>query len=113
MKVKRLIAALMAATMIVGITACGGGSKTEASSGAAASSGSSAASSAGQSSAPAKKDFTVWTSGSDNVRQMFEILVKDFNENSEYAGTFKATNSHMLSGTGGASYADSLLAAYQ
>lgn len=112
MKVKRLIAALMAATMIVGITACGGGSSSSggASSGAA-SSGSSA--SAGESSAPAKKDFTVWTSGSDNVRQMFEILVKDFNENSEYAGTFKATNSHMLSGTGGASYADSLLAAYQ
>lgn len=108
MKIKRLLAALMAVTMIVGLAACGGGSD------AASSAAGSAASGAAQpSGTEAKKEFTVWTSGSDNVRQMFEILVKDFNNNSEYAGKFTATNSHMLSGTGGASYADSLLAAFQ
>lgn len=107
MTIKRILAALMAATMLFGLAACGGGSDAAAS--APAASGDAAAS------APAevKKDFTVWTSGSDNVRQMFEMLVEDFNTNSKYAGTFKATNSHMLSGTGGASYADSLVAAFQ
>ena len=108
MKIKRLLAALMAATMLFGLAACGGSDDAAASTPAA--SGGDAAASAP---AEAKKDFVVWTSGSDNVRQMFELLVKDFNANSEYAGKFTAKNSHMLSGTGGASYADSLLAAFQ
>ena len=106
MKVKRLLAALMAATMLFGLAACGGGSDASS----AASSGAAASEPSGT---EAKKDFTVWTSGSDNVRQMFEMLVEDFNKNSDYAGKFTATNSHMLSGTGGASYADSLIAAFQ
>ena len=106
MKVKRLLAALMAATLIAGVTACGGGSKDSASS-------ASSSTSEGPSGTEAKKDLTVWTAGSDNVRQMFEILVDDFNTNSEYAGTYKATNSHMLSGTGGATYPDSLVAAFK
>ncbi|MBQ8585159.1 MAG: extracellular solute-binding protein [Butyricicoccus sp.] len=110
MKIKRLLAALMAATMLFGLAACGGGSDDAASAPAA-----SAPAASGEASAPAevKKDFTVWTSGSDNVRQMFEMLVEDFNKNSEYAGKFTAKSSHMLSGTGGASYDDSLLAAFQ
>ena len=109
MKIKRLLAALMAATMLFGLAACGGGSDDAAASAPAASSGEAAQPSGTE----AKKDFTVWTSGSDNVRQMFEMLVEDFNKNSDYAGKFTAKNSHMLSGTGGASYADSLLAAFQ
>ena len=106
MKIKRMLAALMAVTMIAGLAACGGSS-------AASSAPAASTPDAPAASTEVKKDFTVWTSGSDNVRQMFEMLVEDFNTNSEYAGTFKATNSHMLSGTGGASYADSLVAAFQ
>ena len=72
MKIKRLLAALMAATMLFGLAACGGGSDDAASAPAA-----SAPAASGEAAKPAevKKDFTVWTSGSDNVRQMFEMLV--------------------------------------
>lgn len=109
MNAKRLFAAMTAAAMIVGATACGNGGA--ASSGAASSGGT--APSASSDPAPEKKTFKVWATGSDNVQQMLEILVDDFNTNSEYAGTYQAELSYMLSGTGAASLVDSLAAAYQ
>ena len=71
MKVKALIAALMAGVMTVGMmgmTGCGGGS-----------------SDSGSGSGSDDKTVTIWATGSDNVRQIYEALVEDFNENSDYA----------------------------
>ncbi len=56
---------------------------------------------------------TIWATGSDNVRQIYEKLIDDFNSNSEYAGTYKAELQFMLSGTGAQSLTDMLNAAYQ
>lgn len=56
---------------------------------------------------------TIWATGSDNVRQIYEKLIEDFNSNSEYAGTYEAELQFMLSGTGAQSLTDMLNAAYQ
>ena len=56
---------------------------------------------------------TIWATGSDNVRQIYETLIEDFNTNSEYAGQYKAELQFMLSGTGAQSLTDMLNAAYQ
>ena len=56
---------------------------------------------------------TIWATGSDNVRQIYEKLIEDFNTNSEYAGTYEAELQFMLSGTGAQSLTDMLNAAYQ
>lgn len=106
MKAKRLMAALMAVTMIAGLAACG-----NSSSGSNASSG--AASGASSAAPAAKKDFTVWATGSENVNTMAEILVEEFNNNSEYAGQYEANLNFLLSGTGSASLVDSFAAAVQ
>lgn len=100
MKSKRLFAVLTASALLVGTLAgCGGGSD------------SSTAESGGESGTV--KDVQVWATGSDNVRQVFETLVDDFNTNSEYAGTYEANLNFILSGTGGGSLADQLVAAYK
>ena len=57
--------------------------------------------------------ITIWATGSDNVRQIYETLIDDFNNNSEYAGQYKAELQFMLSGTGTQSLTDMLNAAYQ
>lgn len=56
---------------------------------------------------------TIWATGSDNVRQIYEKLIEDFNTNSEYAGQYEAELQFMLSGTGAQSLTDMLNAAYQ
>ena len=56
---------------------------------------------------------TIWATGSDNVRQIYEKLIEDFNNNSEYAGQYTAELQFMLSGTGAQSLTDMLNAAYQ
>lgn len=56
---------------------------------------------------------TIWATGSDNVRQIYEKLIEDFNKNSEYAGQYEAELQFMLSGTGAQSLTDMLNAAYQ
>lgn len=99
MKVKALIAALMAGVMTVGMmgmTGCGGGS-----------------SDSGSGSGSDDKTVTIWATGSDNVRQIYEALVEDFNENSDYAGEYTAELQFMLSGTGTQSLSDMLAAAYK
>lgn len=61
---------------------------------------------------PAEKvKFTFWNSGSDNVRQMFDKLVEDFNTNYETAGQYECEMQFVLSGTGGQSLADRMIAA--
>lgn len=59
------------------------------------------------------KTITIWATGSDNVRQIYETLVEDFNENSDYAGEYTAELQFMLSGTGTQSLSDMLAAAYK
>lgn len=58
-----------------------------------------------------KKAVSLWATGSDNVREIFEALVSDFNTNSEYAGQYEVTLQFMLSGTGAQTLADMLSAA--
>lgn len=100
MNTKRLFAILTASALLVGMLAGCGGSK-DASTGE----------SGGE--AGTVKDVQVWATGSDNVRQTFEKLVDDFNANSEYAGTYEAKLNFILSGTGGGTLADQLVAAYK
>ena len=101
MKTKRLLAVLTASALLATMLAgCGG---DDASSNA----------DNGGKTAEAVKDVQVWATGSDNVRQVFEKLVEDFNTNSEYAGTYEANLNFILSGTGGGTLADQLVAAYR
>ena len=71
MKLKRLGSIFLAAAMMTAaLTGCGGGdSKAEG----------------GDSKAEGgKSTVTLWATGSDNVRSIFEKLTEDFNTNSEY-----------------------------
>ena len=89
---KRIFCALMAA----GMMGCGGGS------------GSGEEASAGGGSGD--NTVTIWATGSDNVRQIYETLIENFN-NSEYAGDYTAELQFILSGTGTQSLTDMLVAA--
>lgn len=97
---RRLFAMLLSAVMLAAcLTGCGGGK----SGGGSDSSGGSGDS--------GKKTVSLWATGSDNVREIFEALVADFNTNSEYAGQYEVTLQFMLSGTGAQGLADMLTAA--
>lgn len=100
MNTKRLFAILTASALLVGTLAGCGGSKDASTSESSSETGT-------------VKDVQVWATGSDNVRQTFEKLVDDFNANSEYAGTYEAKLNFILSGTGGGTLADQLVAAYK
>lgn len=94
---RRICAILLAAVMTAALlTGCGGGSSSGGDSGA---------------SGGDKKAVSLWATGSDNVREIFEALVNDFNTNSEYAGQYEVTLQFMLSGTGAQGLADMLTAA--
>ena len=95
-KVKAFIALLMAGVMAAGMMGCGGGS------------GSGEEASAGGGSGG--NTVTIWATGSDNVREIYETLIENFN-NSEYAGDYTAELQFMLSGTGTQSLTDMLVAA--
>ena len=108
MKLKKIGALLMASVMAVSmLTACGGGSS------AAPASGDAKEEETAEAPAEGGSKVTIWATGSDNVRQIFEKLVEDFNNNSEYAGQYTAELQFMLSGTGAQSMTDMLNAAYQ
>ena len=93
---RRICALLLTAVMTMALlTGCGG--KT--------------GSSDGGSTGGDKKAVSLWATGSDNVREIFEALVNDFNTNSEYAGQYEVTLQFMLSGTGAQTLADMLSAA--
>lgn len=96
---RRMFALLLCAAMVMtALSGCGGGSGS-GSSGSFGSSGGD------------KKAVSLWATGSDNVREIFETLVNDFNTNSEYAGQYEVTLQFMLSGTGAQTLADMLAAA--
>ena len=93
MKLKRLGSIFLAAAMMTAaLTGCGGGdSKAEG----------------GDSKAEGgKSTVTLWATGSDNVRSIFEKLTEDFNTNSEYKDQYQVELQFMLSGTGAQGLAD-------
>lgn len=106
MKMKRLLAMGISAAMLFTLTACGGGADNS-------SGGTGAGGDAGSSSAGAPSIFTIYATGSDNVRSVYEKLTTDFNTNSEYAGTYTAKLQFVLSGTGAAAMRDMLVSAYK
>ena len=98
MKLKRLGSVLLAgAIMATALTGCGGGSKTDDKNGDSASGG--------------KSTVTLWATGSDNVRSIYEKLAEDFNTNSEYKDQYQVEVQFMLSGTGAQGLADMVAAA--
>lgn len=113
MKNKRLLAALTACACVVSLFAgCGTGSDGGS---AAADPGAQGGADAGAApAAPAAvQKFHVWSTGSDNVRQIYEKLIEDFNKNSEYAGKYEAELQFILAGTGGAELRNMLVIADQ
>ena len=86
---KKILALILALCMVFALAACGGAQKEEASAGG-------------------KTTVTLWATGSDNVRQIFETLVADFNGSNE---EYEVKLQFMLSGTGTQSLADMLTAA--
>ena len=94
---KRMFALLLSAATLFTLAGCGGKAGDSGNSGDAGSGG--------------KKAVSLWATGSDNVREIFEALVSDFNTNSEYAGQYEVTLQFMLSGTGAQTLADMLAAA--
>lgn len=103
-KVTSLLALMMAGVLAAGMAGCGG-------SGNGDSAEASASSESGDSGD--KSTVTIWATGSDNVRQVYEALIEDFNINSDYADQYTAELQFMLSGTGTQSMTDMLAAAYQ
>lgn len=103
-KVTSLLALMMAGVLAAGMAGCGG-------SGNGDSAEASASSEPGDSGD--KSTVTIWATGSDNVRQVYEALIEDFNSNSDYADQYTAELQFMLSGTGTQSMTDMLAAAYQ
>lgn len=116
MKVKKIGALLMAAILAAGLLAgCGGGGSSSGGKEEAAESTEAAgdAEAGAEDAAAGGGKVTIWATGSDNVRQIYEKLVDDFNKNSAYAGQYTAELQFMLSGTGAQSMTDMLNAAYQ
>ncbi|NCC42814.1 MAG: extracellular solute-binding protein [Clostridia bacterium] len=88
MKLKRVLALGAAAILALGTIGCGAGGA------------------AGESSADNKK-LTIWATGSDNVRQIYEALIEDFNSKSDT----EAELQFLMSGTGTQGLTDMLVAA--
>lgn len=99
LKVKSLLALTMAGVLAACMAGCSESRKSGETSEASA---------AGE-----KSTVTIWATGSDNVRQVYEALIEDFNNNSDYADQYTAKLQFMLSGTGTQSMTDMLAAAYQ
>lgn len=91
LKMRALIAVLTTGTLVAGLVGCGGISSENRD----------------------DKTVTIWATGSDNVRKIYETLVKDFNENSDYAGEYTVELQFMLSGTGAQTLPDMLVSAYK
>ena len=96
MKMKRFGAALLAgAMMMTGLAGCG----------------SSGSSDNGSAASTIKNKVSLWATGSDNVREVYEALIEDFNKNSEYASKYDVELNFMLNGTGTQTLTDMLAAA--
>lgn len=98
MKMRRLGAAIMAGAMMMTALAGCGSSGQNSGSGEAAGGG---------------KKVTLWATGSDNVRAVYESLIEDFNKNSQYAGKYEVELQFMLNGTGTQTLTDMLAAAFK
>ncbi|MDR1903115.1 MAG: extracellular solute-binding protein [Treponema sp.] len=61
----------------------------------------------------AKPEVNIWTSGSDNVRMIFEKLVDVFNKDPRYNQNFTMVLQHMASGGGTQTIESRVMAAYQ
>ncbi len=93
MKMKRFGAALLAgAMMMTGLAGCGSSDN-------------------GSAPSTSKNKVSLWATGSDNVREVYEALIEDFNKNSEYAGKYEVELNFMLNGTGTQTLTDMLAAA--
>jgi putative spermidine/putrescine transport system substrate-binding protein len=67
----------------------------------------------GKDKAGAKPEVNLWTSGSDNVRLIFEKLVDAFNKDPRYNQDFTVVLQHMASGGGTQTIESRVMAAYQ
>lgn len=95
MKKKRILAAILSVVMALSLAGCGkSGEEAKTEEGGV-------------------QTVNIWASGSDNVRQIFESLVTDFNTNSTYKEQYQAKLNFMLTGTGGQTFADMLASAYK
>ncbi len=95
MKMKRILATALALAMSLSLVACGGNGDSPVEN------------------QDGKSTVHLWASGSDNVRQIFEVLTQDFNTNSKYKDQYEVELNFMLSGTGGQALPDMLAAAYK
>lgn len=89
---KKFLALMLALCMVFALAACGEAQTAQKEEAAAG----------------GKTVVTLWATGSDNVRQIFETLVADFNGSNEQ---YEVKLQFMLSGTGTQSLADMLTAA--
>ena len=99
MKMKRILALVLTAVMLMAaLSGCGAKKDSDSSAPAASEDGK-------------KTVVNLWATGSDNVRAIFETLTNEFNTNSEYADKYEVKLQFMLSGTGTQTLADMLAAA--
>lgn len=114
-KLQKLCALVLAGALALSLAACGGesnsGNKTTEAAGGATEAAGGATEAAGGSGDV--ETVTIWATGSDNVRAVYESLIADFNKNSEYKDKYQAQLQFMLSGTGTQSLTDMLAAAYK
>ena len=89
MQTKKIIAAVLAAASLFGLSACGSADAADG-----------------------KETVTLWASGSDNMRQGYEAIQEAFNK-SEYADKYQLKVEFIMSGTGGQSLQDRIAAAKQ
>ncbi len=99
MKMKRILATALALVMALSLAACG--QKSDA-----------PASSSGEQQ-EVNKTVHLWATGSDNVRQIFESLTTEFNGNAEVNQGYQVELNFLLSGTGGQTMTDMLVAAFK
>ncbi|MCI8329392.1 MAG: extracellular solute-binding protein [Oscillibacter sp.] len=109
MNKKRILALVLTLVMALSLAACGGNNNS--SSGGSSSDGNSG--SGDSNSSGGSKVVHVWATGSDNVRQIFETLTTDFNNNAEYNQGYQAELNFLLSGTGAQTLPDMLAAAFK
>lgn len=110
---KKLLAILLAAMMVLSLVACGGNNGGAAQQPAAGGTTTAQPASGGSTtpapaSGGAKTKVTLWATGSDNVRAIFEALTADFNSKNDQ---YEVELQFMLSGTGTQTLADMLTAA--
>lgn len=60
-----------------------------------------------------KTTVTLWTGGSDNVKNAWGMLATEFNTKSKYKDLYELKIEHIASGTGATSLLDRVLAAYK